>query len=203
MSETSKKMENKKFELTTDEISFRGRKLFRIKALIDFDSVRAGDFGGWIEKEENLSFDENAWVSGNAKVYGNAEVCGNAKVYGNALAYGNAVVYGNAKVCENAEYTKLYEKPDPEHIWYGKKDVPIVLEKIMKKWYKLSSQVGDVGSCVIGAGFRFELEGHKYFMSACSPYQGSISWETHSDVIKKELQSIGAINILQDWGHLD
>ncbi len=98
----------KKFELTTDFITFCGVKLFRIRALIEFDDVKAGDVGGYIEEEKNLSQLDDAWVYGNAKVYGNAEVyCdakvfGNAEVYGNAKVYGNAWVYGNAKVYDDA-----------------------------------------------------------------------------------------------------
>ena len=78
----------KKFELVTDmSISFLGRKLFRIRALVDFttkwgDTIKAGDLGGYVEKEENLSHEGDAWVSDDAWVYGNAEVYGNALVYG-------------------------------------------------------------------------------------------------------------------------
>ena len=46
-------------------------------------TINAGDTGGWIEKESNLS--DNAWVYGDALVYGNAKVYGNAWVYGDAL----------------------------------------------------------------------------------------------------------------------
>lgn len=56
----------RKFELTTDTKMFLGRKLFRIKALISFGNVRAGDAGGYIEKEENLSQYGDAKVSGDA-----------------------------------------------------------------------------------------------------------------------------------------
>ena len=63
----------KKFELTTDTKMRFGKKLFRIKALISFGNVRAGDAGGYIEKEENLSQSGDAWVSGNAEVSGNAD----------------------------------------------------------------------------------------------------------------------------------
>ena len=94
----------KKFELTTDTKMFLGRKLFRIKALIDFGNVKAGEKGGYIEKEENLSQCGNAWVYGDAEVYGNAEVCGNAWVCGNAEVCGNAKVCGNAWVYGNADY---------------------------------------------------------------------------------------------------
>ena len=75
----------KKFELTDEFIiDDFGHKLFRIKALADFGTIRAGELGGFVEKEENLSSDGNAWVYGNARVYGNAQVYGNACVSGNA-----------------------------------------------------------------------------------------------------------------------
>ena len=100
----------KKFELTTEFITNAfGKKLFRIKALVEFGDVKAGELGGYVEKEENVSQDGNAWVSGNARVYGDARVSGNAKVYGgaevsgNAEIYGNAWIYGNAKVSGNAK----------------------------------------------------------------------------------------------------
>ena len=100
---------NKKFELLLDDtITIFGIKLFRIKALISFGSVEEGELGGYIEKEDNLSFYGNAWVSGDAWVYGNAgvysnaRVSGDARVSGNAEVYGNAMVYGNAEVYSNA-----------------------------------------------------------------------------------------------------
>lgn len=62
----------KKYELTAEFIEKWGKKLFRIKALISFGSVEAGELGGYVEKEDNLAQDGDAWV------YGNAWVCGNA-----------------------------------------------------------------------------------------------------------------------------
>ena len=94
----------KKFELTAEsKINIFGKKLFRIKALISFGSVKEGETGGWVEKEENLNQSGNAWVSGNAEVSGNAWVSGNAEVSGDARVYGNAMVYGNARVSGDAE----------------------------------------------------------------------------------------------------
>ena len=59
----------KKFELTSESITDNyGIKLYRIKALIEFGGVTAGELGGYIEKEENLDHDGNAWVCGNAQV---------------------------------------------------------------------------------------------------------------------------------------
>ena len=98
----------KKYELTAEFIEKWGKKLFRIKALISFGSVEAGELGGYVEKEDNLAQDGDAWVYGDARVYGDAWVCGNARVYGDAevcgdaRVYGNAEVYGDAEVCGNA-----------------------------------------------------------------------------------------------------
>lgn len=90
---------SKKYELVVDDtITFWGWKLFRIKALISFGSVDAGDLGGYIHTEDNLSQEGNAWVSDDAKVYGNAWVSGNAWVYGNARVSGDARVSGNVEV---------------------------------------------------------------------------------------------------------
>ena len=94
----------KKYELTAEFIEKWGKKLFRIKALISFGSVEAGELGGYIEKEDNLAHDGNAWVSGDARVSGNARVSGDAEVSGNAWVYGNAEVSGDAEVSGNADY---------------------------------------------------------------------------------------------------
>ena len=84
----------KKFELTSEFITnIFGTKLFRIKALIEFGNVKAGELGGFVEKEENLSQDGNAWVYDSARVYDNARVCGDARVYDNACVCGNACVF--------------------------------------------------------------------------------------------------------------
>ena len=63
----------KKFELDlSTKITVFGVELFRIKALISFGNVKKGEFGGYVEKEENLNHSGNAWVYGNARVYGDA-----------------------------------------------------------------------------------------------------------------------------------
>ena len=95
----------KKFELTTEFITnMFEKKLFRIKALVEFGNVKAGELGGYVEKEENVSQDGNAWVSGDAEVSGNARVYGDARVSGNAEVSGDAEVSGNARVSGDADY---------------------------------------------------------------------------------------------------
>ena len=94
--------------------------LFSIKALKDFNNVKKGDIGGYIQSEKNLSQYDDCWiygnaivrdetvvmgdakVCGNARVYDNAKVCGNARVYDNVQISDNVVVMGNARVCGNA-----------------------------------------------------------------------------------------------------
>ena len=98
-------MENKKYELLTDDaIELFGRTLYRIRAKIDFGNVKKGQLGGYIEKEENLSHDGNAWVSDNALVSDNAKVSDDAWVSGNAWVPGNTEVSGNAKVSSSKDY---------------------------------------------------------------------------------------------------
>ena len=96
----------KKYEFTgetkTVSFLFEDVTLHRIQAITSFASVVAGELGGWIEKEENLSHKGDAWVSENAAVYGDAVVSGNAWVSGNAVVSENAEVSGNAWVSENA-----------------------------------------------------------------------------------------------------
>ena len=91
----------KKYELTNETKTLAGGTvLHRIRALRDIPrfGVKAGELGGFVEEENNLSQDGIAWV------YDNAEASGNAKVYGNAEVYGNAKVYGDAEVSGDSDY---------------------------------------------------------------------------------------------------
>ena len=99
------KEQQKKYELTGEFIEhWSGKKLYRIRALVSFGVVVAGQLGGFVESEKNLdqSLSGNAWVSGDARVYGNAWVYGDARVYGDAWVYGNAEVSGDARVYGDA-----------------------------------------------------------------------------------------------------
>ena len=96
-------MEEKKYELTDEIIDVDGHILHRIKAIRNFDSVKVGELGGFIEKESNLSHNGKCWVSGDAQVSGYAEVSGNAQVFGNARVSGDAEVCDGAWVSGNAQ----------------------------------------------------------------------------------------------------
>ncbi|WP_338156081.1 hypothetical protein [Bartonella krasnovii] len=85
----------KKYELTDETIEVDGRTLYRIRALSDFGNVKAGDLGGFIENEINLSHYGNCWVAGRAAIYGVGRLIGDAEVFG----YGE--VKGTEYFCDN------------------------------------------------------------------------------------------------------
>lgn len=108
----------KKFELineTRDPIA----TVHRIQYLKDIQCnlifVSTNQFGGFLEKENNLCLKSNALIlddaiafghskiSGNAIVSDNARVCGHAKITDNAQISGNAQIYHNAKISGNAK----------------------------------------------------------------------------------------------------
>lgn len=66
-------MTTKKYILTEETKEVRGVTLHRIKTLRDFDGINAGTLGGWIEREENLSHEGDAFVWDNAEVWGDAD----------------------------------------------------------------------------------------------------------------------------------
>lgn len=102
----------KKYVMLSDEeepVVWDFLQSYRIKALKDFGDVHAGDLGGWIESEKNLSHEGDCWVYDTAEVSGKAHVSGNAKIKGKASVFGEAcvrdeaIVDGEAKVGGNAD----------------------------------------------------------------------------------------------------
>ena len=93
---------NKKYEFTGESLLIPGHTLHRIRALTAFGDVRAGELGGWIEKESNLDTTGDAWVYGEAQVYGDAWVYGYAEIRGYAEISGSAQVLSYAHVSGSA-----------------------------------------------------------------------------------------------------
>ena len=85
---------NQKYEIT--EIAHETYPfLHRIRALRDVGGeVKAGDLGGFVESESNLSFEpgDDAWI------FDNAVSCNDGYVDKGACLRGNAIVCGNAYV---------------------------------------------------------------------------------------------------------
>ena len=136
-------MTNQKYEITGiahEKYPF----LHRIRALRDIgDKVKAGDLGGFVEREENLSFEpgDDAWIFDDAiaagegcvdkgsRLFGEAIVCGNAYLTENgsmsahARAEGDAYIRG-AALCGHARATGASTILNPP----GETDLPILSE---------------------------------------------------------------------------
>ena len=94
----------KKYEFTGEVKSIDEKMLHRIRAVRDIPehNVKAGDLGGWLETEENLSHNGAAWVMNSAYVMGKARVMGKALVADSALVMDSAYVMGKARVTDSA-----------------------------------------------------------------------------------------------------
>ena len=111
-------MTSKKYEFHLSETKIiKGRSLKRIRALVDIplQRVKAGDFGGYIESEDNLSHENNAWVAGNSAVYGSSLVSRNALVAGEAIVF-NSNIYGDITVEGKSELRYCTIKGSGLHI---------------------------------------------------------------------------------------
>lgn len=84
------------------------RQLFRIQALVDIPAhgVKAGDLGGYVERERCLSHRGDSWVGGNARVFSQSRVRDDALVTDNARVAYRAVVEHSAKVRDNSRITQ-------------------------------------------------------------------------------------------------
>ena len=93
-----------KFELdTNNSISYRGKTLYRIRALRSFNDVKEGSLGGYVENINNLSQSGNCWLYEKSKVLGKGLVTDDALLYNNATVFSKAVVAGNAKMFGNSK----------------------------------------------------------------------------------------------------
>lgn len=100
----------KKYELTDETSDSSWGVLHRIRALVNIPKcrVKAGELGGWIESEKNLSQDGQCWVADDAMIFGDARVTedacvlGNARLIGRAKAMGSALVMGRSLVDDEA-----------------------------------------------------------------------------------------------------
>ena len=75
----------KKYELIDEGTIKYGAKLYRIKALRDIGSlhtpmVKAGDLGGYVRSENNLSHEGECWIYDEGVVFGKALIRDNAVV---------------------------------------------------------------------------------------------------------------------------
>lgn len=93
----------KKYEMTTDFKKMAcGTKVYRIRALknIEKHDVVAGQFGGFIEEEYNLSqaVSDTSWVDDEAVVMGHTELEGSVLIQHNAVVEGDSKLFGHVIV---------------------------------------------------------------------------------------------------------
>lgn len=85
-----------KYEITNiTKTNSYGVKLHRIKALVSFNDVKAGDLGGWVQCEDNL------WQYGDCWIYDDASAFHGGRVDGDAQARGYAEIDDNAQIYEH------------------------------------------------------------------------------------------------------
>ncbi|WMY72317.1 YdcK family protein [Buttiauxella selenatireducens] len=74
-------------------------KLWQVMALCDFGDVKAGQLGGWIENEDNLSQHGHCWIySSECVVYGGSSVADDAQIHGSSTLCHQAHVSGKSFV---------------------------------------------------------------------------------------------------------
>lgn len=104
-------MEQMKYKLTKETMCFDGVTLHRIQALKDFGDVEAGELGGWVESEKNLSQSGDCWIAMEAKAYGGAEIGDSAILTRKAIACGNSTICNDTLVSDESiirGFTYLY-----------------------------------------------------------------------------------------------
>jgi len=97
-------MYNQKYEIT-DIAHERYPFLHRIRALCDIsEEVKAGDLGGYVQTEDNLSYekDDTAWIFDNAIAAGESIVDKDAVLRDNAIVRDDACVTAHSVLTGNA-----------------------------------------------------------------------------------------------------
>lgn len=93
-----------------------------------------------------------------------------------------------------------------DRVMYGGAEgetIPPELVNIQQEWAEKANAYGDIGSCVLGAGFEFTYNGKQYKMPPASKWQGSCSWEASKDETWIRLAEIGATDIRYERGNMD
>lgn len=99
------KKEDLKYEIVKEQfLELEGKpKLFRIRALRDIPNkhIQQGDYGGWIEEEDNLSQSGDCWIGELAMVYDGSRVKDFALVTGRADISRKSTIKDHAMVVGN------------------------------------------------------------------------------------------------------
>lgn len=87
---------NDKFKLWGGGKNHEDKKVYRVQALKDFNDVKTGDLGGYVESEENISFKpgDDSWVYDDSIVHGDGRVERDSHVYKNSEVKDSRIING-------------------------------------------------------------------------------------------------------------
>lgn len=99
----------KKYRVEWDKKIDMGR-IVALKDFITIDNriVRAGDYGGLVQSEENLSQEGSCWifseavVTDGARIFDDAIITGHSSVLGTAVVEDQAIITGFSRICDRA-----------------------------------------------------------------------------------------------------
>ena len=103
----------KKYELTNEKIEYEIRTLYRIRALRDFEDVKMGDLGGFVESEKNLSQEGDCWIYDDSKVTGGSVITDHSIIKNDSIV-DNSIVMNNSKVESSTIRHSIVEKSKVE-----------------------------------------------------------------------------------------
>lgn len=106
---TNVKVLDKKYELVPETVTkLYSKPMYRIRALKDFSDVKKGQYGGYVESEENLSQTGNCWiyddsiVGSGSRVIDNAVIKDSSRVICGSEVSDDAVVEGGSLIDESS-----------------------------------------------------------------------------------------------------
>ncbi|PAF49434.1 hypothetical protein BKH41_01850 [Helicobacter sp. 12S02232-10] len=130
------KKEDKYKLLENDTAELKQTKLYRIEALRDFDDVKVGDKGGYIESEENLSHTGNALhdnAHDNAKAYDSAVIGSGQQIYGDVAVKGSVEVYHDKDIRNQKDLDDYMKKTSQTNSKEAVKETKAVGKKQVAK----------------------------------------------------------------------
>lgn len=187
-------MEDKKYELVPESVTiFYKRPMYRIRALKDFSDVKKGQYGGYVESEENLSQTGNCWIYDDSivglggrvidnaivkdasKVIGGSEISDDAIVEKCSLIDGSSVVSGQSRVIDslvtNASYVIYKSVVNRDSMVYQGSTI-------------CDAIIGPEAYVKNGAVIRFDINGAEDYVVYSNPfsYGRSLTASTKKDI---------------------
>lgn len=149
---------------------------YRIQALKDFDDVKSGDIGGFVQSEKNLSQEGNCWIYDNASAINDSIILDNAKIKDKAYIADNAIIYGNAIVLDEPYIigrANVFENAKISGSTYIDDDALIHGNSIIRECAEVGGKSNICGNSIIEGFARVynsDIEGYEYFDKDSNEY---------------------------------